>query len=297
MIRNRLDKNFKIDKFRVDGKLKHSLNQFPTVVEPLYDSDETFHGLMNKRQSIMADRQDLLYADGRYGLLVIFQGMDAAGKDGAVKHVMSGLNPQGAQVTSFGVPSKEDLKHDFLWRSHQALAPRGNFTIFNRSYYEEALTVRIHKESLASENLPLEILNDSDLWKTRFKDIRHYEEYLTNQGYKILKFFLHISKSEQKIRLLSRLDEPDKNWKLSMSDVKERNFWKKYENVYDEAISATATPDAPWFIIPADDKKNARLIISRIIADELEAMKLSHPTSNPAKKLELKKIKKELAKS
>jgi PPK2 family polyphosphate:nucleotide phosphotransferase len=288
---------FKIDKFRVDGKLKHSLSKFPTVIEPFFDSEETFRELMNKRQSIMANRQDLFYADGRNGLLMIFQGMDAAGKDGAVKHVMSGLNPQGVQVTSFGVPSKEELKHDFLWRSHQALAPRGKFTIFNRSYYEEVLTVQVHKDSLAAENLPVEIFKDSDIWATRFKDIRHHEEYLTNQGYKILKFFLHISKSEQKTRLLSRLDEPDKNWKLTMSDVKERGYWKKYQAAYEDAISATASSHAPWFIIPADDKKNARLIISRIIADELEAMKLSHPTSNPVKKLELKKIKKELAKS
>ena len=287
---------FKVEQFRVDGKLKHGLANHPTAIEKFYEDDDEFHVLMTKRQSIMATRQDLFYADGRYGLVVILQGMDAAGKDGAVKHVMSGLNPQGVSVTSFSVPSHEELKHDFLWRSHLALAPRGKFTIFNRSYYEEVLTVRVHKENLAAENLPGEILNDKKIWAGRMKDICHHEEYLTRQGYKVMKFFLHISKEEQRVRLVSRVDEPDKNWKLSLSDVSERGFWKKYQDAYEDAISETATKDAPWYIVPADDKKNARLIISRIIADQLESLELHHPASNPAKKLELKKIKKELSK-
>jgi PPK2 family polyphosphate:nucleotide phosphotransferase len=241
----------------------------------------------------LAALQDILYAQDKWSLLVIFQAMDAAGKDGAIKHVMSGVNPQGCQVSSFKAPSSEDLDHDFLWRCQKHLPERGRIGIFNRSYYEEVLVVRVHEKILKSQKLPEELITD-DIWEKRFKDIRNFEKYLTRNGTIIIKIFLNVSKDEQRKRFIERVDDPDKNWKFSAADARERGYWKDYMFAYDEMIKNTSTEDAPWYVIPADNKSYARIAVASAIINALDRMDLEYPKVSEEKIAELKQIKKDL---
>ncbi len=234
----------------------------------------------------LAHEQDMLYAQDRWSVLLVFQAMDAAGKDGTIKHVMSGVNPQGCQVFSFKQPSAEDLDHDFMWRYVCRLPERGRIGIFNRSYYEEVLVVRVHEEILARQKLPPELVGKR-IWKERLRDIADFEAYLARQGTVILKFFLHVSRKEQKKRFLERLDQPEKNWKFSPNDVHERQFWGRYMEAYEEAIRATAARHAPWFVVPADNKWFTRLVVAAAIVQALERLDLAYPKVDAAKKREL----------
>ena len=239
----------------------------------------------------------MLYACDQNAVLLIFQAMDAAGKDGAIKHVMSGVNPQGCEVFSFKHPSAEELDHDFLWRTTQRLPERGRIGIFNRSYYEEVLIVRVHPEILRGERLPTRLLDDNAIWRERFRSILNLESHLHHNGTRIVKFFLHVSKEEQRKRFLRRIDEPDKNWKLSQTDIEERKFWNDYMDAYEECLSATSTKHAPWYVVPADDKLNARLIISQILVDTLASLKLSYPATTAERQKELQAIRKQLVRA
>lgn len=242
---------------------------------------------------VLADLQDKLYAQDRWGVLLVFQAMDAAGKDGAIKHVMSGVNPQGCQVFSFKAPTSEDLDHDFLWRCARALPERGRIGIFNRSYYEETLVVRVHPELLAGQKVPPELLG-KHLWEDRFEDIRNWERYLARNGYLILKFFLHVSKKEQKRRFLERLENPDKNWKFSVNDAKERAYWDAYMEAYEDTIRNTAAKDAPWFVVPADTKWFARVVVAAAVIDGLAGLGLRYPEVDATKRRELADVRKAL---
>jgi PPK2 family polyphosphate:nucleotide phosphotransferase len=241
----------------------------------------------------MAELQDKLYAQNRWGLLLIFQAMDAAGKDGVIKHVMSGVNPQGCQVYSFKTPSTEELGHDYMWRTMKCLPERGRIGIFNRSYYEEVLVVRVHPELLANERIPPALVT-KNIWDDRFQDICHWESYLSHNGFVIRKFFLNVSKKEQKKRFLARLQQPEKNWKFSAADLRERERWDDYMNAYQDMIVNTATPHAPWFIIPADNKWFTRLAVAAAVVDTLEDLELSYPKLDPQKRKELEAAKKAL---
>jgi PPK2 family polyphosphate:nucleotide phosphotransferase len=241
----------------------------------------------------MAELQDKLYAQDRWAVLLMFQAMDAAGKDGAIKHVMSGVNPQGCQVYAFKAPSSEDLNHDFLWRTSKCLPERGHIGIFNRSYYEEVLVVRVHPEILSNERVPEPLLG-KELWAQRFEDIANFEQYLSRNGVVIRKFFLNVSKKEQKRRFLERLETPDKNWKFSAADIHERGYWDDYMSAYEEAIAATATKDSPWYVVPADNKWYTRLVVAAAIVDTLQDLKLAYPTVNPEKRKQLLAAKAEL---
>jgi PPK2 family polyphosphate:nucleotide phosphotransferase len=274
-------------KFKVKEGDKISLKKLPTLVKPVYTSKEHYQELLSKQITDMDKLQQLHYASDRYSLLLIFQAMDAAGKDGAIKHVMSGINPQGCQVFSFKHPSATDLDHDFLWRTNQCLPERGRIGIFNRSYYEEVLIVRVHPEILAAQRLPSEHHHDKDIWKHRFDSIVDMEKHLHRNGTKIVKFFLHLSKDEQKRRFLERIDNPEKNWKFSSADIEERAFWKDYMHAYEECMSETSTENAPWYVVPADDKENARLIISEIILDSFKKLDMHYPVTDAARKEEL----------
>ena len=234
----------------------------------------------------LAELQDMLYAQDRWSLLLIFQAMDAAGKDGTIKHVMSGINPQGCQVSSFKAPSNEELDHDYLWRCQKALPERGRIGIFNRSYYEETLVVRVHPEFLAGEKLPPELVT-KNIWEDRFQDIRAFERYLTRNGTIVRKFFLHVSKEEQQKRFLARLDMPEKNWKFSASDAKERGYWDDYMKAYEETIRKTATEDSPWYVVPADNKWFTRVVVASAVIDALASLDLHYPKVSDAKKQEL----------
>jgi len=242
---------------------------------------------------ILAEQQDMLYAQDRWGLLLIFQAMDAAGKDGTIKHVMSGVNPQGCQVHSFKAPSAEDLDHDYLWRCMKCLPERGRIGIFNRSYYEETLVVRVHREFLEKQTLPPELVT-KDIWKERFQDIRSFERYLTRNGILVRKFFLHVSKKEQKRRFLERLEDPEKNWKFSANDIKERAFWDDYMDAYEDMIRNTATPNAPWYVVPADNKWFTRVVVGAAIIDALASLKLHYPEVSADKLKELAAAKRTL---
>ena len=237
--------------------------------------------------------QDILYAQDKWSLLVIFQAMDAAGKDGAIKHVMSGINPQGCQVSSFKGPSAEELDHDFLWRCQKHLPERGRIGIFNRSYYEEVLVVRVHEKILQSQKLPTELIT-KDIWEQRFKDIRNFEKYLHRNGTIVVKIFLNVSKNEQRRRFIERVDDPDKNWKFSAADARERGYWKDYMTAYDDMIRNTSTKDSPWYVVPADNKSYARIAVASAIIHALDQMKLEYPKVNKEKIAELQEIKKAL---
>jgi PPK2 family polyphosphate:nucleotide phosphotransferase len=242
----------------------------------------------------LAELQDVLYADHRWSLLIVLQAMDAAGKDGVIKHVMSGINPQGCQVTSFKEPSAEELEHDFLWRSSRDLPKRGQIGIFNRSYYEEVLVVRVHPELLRQEGLAEELLDDKEIWEGRYRSIVELESHLYRNGTRSVKIFLHLSKEEQRKRFLERIDTPEKNWKLGLADIHERKYWKQYRNAYEACLTATSTHHAPWYVVPADDKENARLIVSQIVLDTLEDLKMAYPKPTAKRKRELKAIRKML---
>lgn len=237
--------------------------------------------------------QDILYAQDKWSLLVIFQAMDAAGKDGAIKHVMSGINPQGCQVSSYKAPSSEELDHDFLWRCQKHLPERGRIGIFNRSYYEEVLVVRVHKQILMNQKLPEKLIT-KNIWEERFQDIRNFENYLNRNGTIVIKFFLNVSKDEQKERFIERIDDPDKNWKFSVGDVKERSYWNDYMHAYEEAIKNTSTEKSPWYVIPADNKSYARIAIASAIIHALDEMELEYPTVSEEKIAELQAVKKAL---
>src|SRR6185312_2556502 len=288
--------NIKLRKFRVRPGARVDLDEWPTSIDPLYESKEQYAALLEADTADLQHQQNLLYAEDRYALLFIFQAMDAAGEDGAIKHVMSGVNPQGCQVFSFKHPSAEELDHDFLWRTTRALPERGRIGIFNRSYYEEVLIVRVHPEILAAERLPGDRADTHDIWRKRFESINDLEKHLHRNGTRIVKFFLHLSKDEQRERFLKRIDDPDKNWKFSAADIAEREFWSDYKHAYEACLSETSTSHAPWYVVPADDKENARLIVSRIIVSTLEDLELSYPTISAKQKRELQSCRRRLVK-
>ena len=271
------------------------LGQWATALKPLCGSKKAFAKALQNHVEKLSDQQRMLYASNRYALLVVFQAMDTAGKDGAIRHVMSGVNPQGCQVFSFQHPSLQELQHDFLWRTTRDLPERGRIGIFNRSYYEEVLIVRVHGDILESESLADPQAQES-VWQSRFRSIVDLERHLHANGTRIVKVFLHLSKDEQRKRLLARIDEPDSNWKFSAADFTERKFWDAYMHAYGEALAATSTADSPWFIVPADDKDNARLIVSQIVLEALVGLKLSYPVLSPARRRALQAIRKQLAK-
>lgn len=281
--------------YRAPAGKKVDLKKWPTQTKPVYSSTKAYHKLREDQVEELSDLQRLLYATNRYSVLLIFQAMDAAGKDGAIRHVMSGVNPQGCQVFSFKHPSAMELDHDFLWRTTGALPERGRIGIFNRSYYEEVLIARVHPEILAAERLPDPLVNPKTIWKERYHSIIDLEKHLHRNGTRIIKFFLHLSKEEQRKRFIERIDDPDKNWKFSMADVEERKYWDDYMKAYEGCLGATSTRDAPWYVVPADDKKNARLIISEIILEAFRDLKMSYPKSTAARRAELKTIRTELA--
>ena len=284
------------DDFRVGPKERVRLSKLPTRVKPVYRSKAHYQKLLANDVAQLAELQAKHYAHNRYALLVIFQAMDAAGKDGAIKHVMSGVNPQGCEVHSFKHPSAEELEHDFLWRAVQCLPERGRIGIFNRSYYEEVLIVRVHPEILRGQGLPKEALESDDLWRDRYRSIVDLEKHLHRNGTRVVKFFLHLSKEEQRKRFLARIDDPDKNWKLSMADIEERGYWEQYMQAYEACIGATSTRHAPWYVVPADDKENARLIVSAIVLDAFRRLDVRYPRSSAAHRRELLSIRKKLAK-
>ena len=277
-----------------EGK-KIRLKSRPTKVEPLYSSKQDYRKKLAAQVDELSALQRLLYASDSCSLLLIFQAMDAAGKDGIIRHVMSGVNPQGCQVFSFKHPSAEDLDHDFLWRTVQCLPERGRIGIFNRSHYEEVLIVRVHPEILRAQRLPNALVEKSSIWRNRYRSIVEHEQHLNRNGTRIVKFFLHMSKDEQRKRFLERIDDPDKNWKFSMADIEERKHWDKYEEAYEACISATSTKESPWFVVPADDKENARLIVSEIIVETLKSMPPAYPKLDAVKLAELKTIRQQLA--
>jgi PPK2 family polyphosphate:nucleotide phosphotransferase len=280
--------------FRVRPGQTVKLQKWPTLVKPFFKSQKRYHELRAKHVAHLSKLQRLHWASNRYALLLIFQGMDAAGKDGAIQHVMSGVNPQGCQVFSFKQPSADELEHDFLWRTTRRLPERGQIGIFNRSYYEEVLIVRVHPEILLNQGLPEALRDTKTLWKDRYRSIVDLEKHLHRNGTLILKFFLHLSKREQRKRFLERIDEPDHNWKFSRSDVQERAYWKDYTKAYEECLTATSSPHAPWHVIPADNKENARLIVSQTILDTLGRLKMAYPKTTAKRKRELKAIRSRL---
>jgi PPK2 family polyphosphate:nucleotide phosphotransferase len=272
------------------AKIVH-LEMWPTHVDPVYKSKKKYHTLLETQVEELSSLQRLHYASNRHALLLIFQGMDSAGKDGAIRHVMSGINPQGCQVFSFKQPSAEELDHDFLWRTTCRLPERGRIGIFNRSYYEEVLIVRVHPELLNRQSLPDQLPSAKNIWKDRYRSIVDLEEHLHRNGTRIVKIFLHLSKDEQRKRFLDRIDDPDKNWKISVADLHERTYWPLYMQAYEECLSATSTVTAPWNVVPADDKKNARLIVSQLVLDALKALKMAYPATTAKRRRELKAIR------
>jgi PPK2 family polyphosphate:nucleotide phosphotransferase len=286
----------KSSEFRVREGDGVNLKKWPTLIDPVYKSKEQYAELLKEHVEQLSAMQQLHYATNRHAILLIFQAMDAAGKDGAIRHVMSGVNPQGCQVFSFKHPSGTELEHDFLWRTTCDLPERGRIGIFNRSYYEEVLIVRVHRDILLGEGLPDPPHHDKKLWHDRYRSITNFERHLYVNGTRIIKFFLHLSKEEQRKRFLARIDEPDKNWKISLADIKERGYWKQYMTAYEDCLSATSTLDAPWYVVPADDKENARLIVSRIVLDTFEGLKMTYPKSNAKRRRELLLIRKQIEK-
>lgn len=284
----------KYKEFCVSEGKKLNLKKHKTDFTGKYKSKEDAVTDLQKNIERLTKLQDVLYAQNHHALLIIMQALDAAGKDGLIKHVMSGVNPQGCQVFSFKAPSHEELDHDFLWRASKCLPERGRLGIFNRSYYEEVLVVRVHPEFLQNQPLPTKTKTDKKVWEKRFEDIRNFEKYLTRNGIHVVKFFLNVSKDEQKKRFLERIDTPEKNWKFSANDIKERGFWDDYQKVYQEAMEATSTEKSPWYVIPADNKWFTRVAVSEIICQQLEAMNLHYPKLSEAQVNELAEAKKML---
>ncbi len=284
----------KSEDFQVKQGREISLNEIPTTVPSFYKSKKAYKKNLKKTVKKLDSLQRLHYASGRYALLLIFQGMDTAGKDGAIRHVTTGINPQSFQVFSFIQPSVEELKHDFLWRAIKRLPERGRIGIFNRSYYEEVLIVKVHPEILRGQSLPDDNLNLESFWEGRYKSIVDFEEHLYRSGTRVLKFFLNISKKEQKKRFIKRIDNPEKNWKFNLADMQERGYWDAYMEAYQSCLNKTSTAHSPWYIIPADDKKNARLIVSKILLDTLSDLKMDYPSTTEEHRQELKSIRGQL---
>ena len=282
--------------FRVGSGEKVTLSEWPTTIKPICKSKKQYQKLLEEHVEALSSLQQLHYASNRYALLLIFQGMDSAGKDGAIRHVMSGVNPQGCEVFSFKQPSAEELEHDFLWRTNCRLPERGRIGIFNRSYYEEVLVVRVHPEILRSQGLSEELRDEKTIWEERYRSMVDLESHLYRNGTRTVKIFLHLSLEEQRKRFLERLDEPDKNWKFSLSDIHERKYWKDYVKAYEACLGATSTHHAPWYVVPADDKDNARLIVSRIVLDALKDLKMAYPKPTKKRRSELQSIRKQLTK-
>jgi len=282
--------------FRVRPGKRVKLSECPTIIKPYCKSKEQYQKFLAEHVVKLSSLQQLHYASNRYALLLIFQGMDAGGKDGAIRHVMSGVDPQGCEVFSFKQPSAEELEHDFLWRTTYRLPERGRIGIFNRSYYEEVLVVRVHPEILRAQGLSKELTDEKNVWEERYRSIRDLESHLYRNGTRIVKFFLHLSKDEQRKRFLERIDEPDKNWKFSLADIHERKYWKDYMRVYEDCLNATSTHHAHWYVVPADDKENARLIVSQVVLDTLGDLKMAYPKTTPKRREELKSIRKLLTK-
>jgi len=280
--------------FRVPPGKAVDLDEWPTLRKPLYKSKKAYKKRLAEQVGELSSLQRLHYASNRYALLLIFQAMDAAGKDGAIRHVMSGINPQGCQVFSFKHPSAAELEHDFLWRTTRSLPERGRIGIFNRSYYEEVLIVRVHPDILRTERLPDALADAKTVWQGRYRSIVDLERHLHRNGTRIVKIFLHLSKEEQRKRFLARIDEPDKNWKFSLADVEERKFWARYKTAYEECLGATSTKEAPWYVVPADDKENARLIVADILLEVLEGLKMTYPKTTAKRRRELQVIRKRL---
>jgi PPK2 family polyphosphate:nucleotide phosphotransferase len=281
--------------FRV-SPAKVKLDRWATKSKPLYKKKKDYQELLAEYRAELKELQSVLYAHNRYALLLIFQGMDTAGKDGAIKHVMSGVNPQGCQVFSFKQPSSEELNHDFLWRTNQRLPERGRIGIFNRSYYEEVLIARVAPKVLQNQRLPAEFVDPQRIWTERYGDIVNLEDYLHRNGTRIIKFFLHVSKEEQRQRFLARIDDPDKNWKLTAADIAVRGQWDAYQAAYADCLAATSTACAPWFVIPADDKRNARLLISQIIVETMKTLKMTYPEATKEHREELVDVRRRLEK-
>jgi len=280
--------------FEVRQEAPVDLRKCPTLIEPFYTSKEHYKDLLAEHVKELQEQQGLLYASGHHAVLLILQGMDTAGKDGVIKHVVSGVNPQGCEVFSFRQPSSEELAHDFLWRSTCRLPERGRIGIFNRSYYEEVLVVRVHPELLKVQGLPDALLDDRSIWKDRYRSIVDLEDHLGRNGTLVIKVFLHLSKDEQRTRLLARLDEPRKTWKFNPGDIRERDLWDQYRKAYEACLGATSTSTAPWYAVPADDKKNARLIVSQVILDAMKQLGMRWPEADKARLEELRSIRNQL---
>lgn len=280
--------------FRFESGGHIDLNDRPTAVEPLYKSKKNYKKQLKKKVKKLRSLERLHYASNRWSLLVIFQGMDAAGKDGTIRHVMSGVNPQGVQVFNFKQPTEEELDHDFLWRTSRCLPERGRIGIFNRSYYEDVIVTRVHPEMLHAHRLPEELIDENSIWEQRYSSINDLEKHLHRNGTQIVKIFLHLSKEEQAKRFRSRIDAQDKNWKFSLADIQERNYWDTYMAVYGDCLSATSSEHAPWYIVPADDKHNARLIVSQIILSTLSELKMAYPKTTDKRHKELESFRHQL---
>jgi PPK2 family polyphosphate:nucleotide phosphotransferase len=284
------------DKFRVHPGNEFRLGDRPTIIKPFCKSKKQYRKTLESHVAELSSLQQLHYASNRHALLLIFQGIDGAGKDGAIRHVMSGVNPEGCEVYSFKQPSAEELEHDFLWRTTRRLPERGRIGIFNRSYYEEVLVVRVHPEILRNEGLSEELCDEKTVWEERYRSIENFETHLHLNGTHVVKIFLHLSEEEQRKRFLERIDEPDKNWKFSLADIHERKCWKQYAEAFEECLNATSTQASPWFVVPADDKENARLIVSRIVMDALKDLKMAYPKTTAKRKAQLQAIRKLLVK-
>ena len=282
--------------FRVHPEKELRLSDRPTVIRPFCKSKKQYRKTLESHVAELSALQQLHWASNRYALLLIFQGIDAAGKDGAIRHVMSGVNPEGCDVCSFKQPSAEDLEHDFLWRTTCRLPERGRIGIFNRSYYEEVLVVRVHPEILRNEGLSEELCDEKVVWQERYRSIESFETHLHQNGTHVIKIFLHLSEEEQRKRFLERIDDPDKHWKFSLADIHERKYWHQYAKAFEECLNATSTEASPWFVVPADDKENARLIVSRIVMDAIRNLHMSYPKTTPKRKAELHAIRKMLVK-
>jgi len=283
-----------INSFRIPENAAVNLRRWPTRTDPVYADKHDYLEMLARHVADLSALQSRLYAHDRYALLLIFQAMDAAGKDGAIKHVMSGVNPQGCQVYSFKHPGAEALDHDFLWNTMRCLPERGRIGIFNRSYYEEVLIVRVRPEILRLQMLPGELAKPKTIWQERYRSIRSMERHLHMNGTRIIKFFLHLSREEQRRRFIARIDDPDKNWKFGSGDLQDRARWNDYMKAYADCLGATSTTDSPWYVVPADDKQNARLIISRIVVETLQALRLRYPGVSAAHQRELKAIRRRL---
>jgi len=293
---NTISMRLDLDTLQIREGEKVNLVKRPTLVDPVYNSKNEYKKMLANQVEQLSKLQQVHYADNRYAVLLIFQAMDAAGKDGVIRHVMTGVNPQGCQVFSFKHPSAQELDHDFLWRSNRCLPERGHIGIFNRSYYEEVLIVRVHPEILSVQGIPDELFHGGKVWEHRFRSIVDMEQHLYRNGTRIVKFYLHLSKEEQQKRFLDRIDAPTKNWKFSVADIEERKYWKEYMLAYESCLGATSTKHAPWYVVPADDKKNARLIVSELILKTLTELKLSYPEATAQRRKELLDIRERLEK-